>query len=257
MRTNANINGAYPPSTEWLEFKKRKGYFPYAVEKGWLIDEVPKDALSELDIIVDQIKDNNDLYPLYTKKLAGSIDKEYKVEMGDNVKKYVTQLIRRYEKESGGFLQNNYSKLFSNNRVNLTFSDHFWVNFQQKYEYNPLHVHNGLFSFVIWHTVPYYIEDETKKGPGSNKQLLMDNFNENGCFSFAWHNGVQMQTHEMPVDKTWEGKICLFPADLNHQVFPFYTSDDYRISFSGNIFLEGTPPPPPQPTQINKRHTNW
>ncbi len=56
-----DINGAYPPSTQWLEFKKRKGYFPYAPNKGWLIDDLPKDSLSELDIMVDQIKDNKNL----------------------------------------------------------------------------------------------------------------------------------------------------------------------------------------------------
>jgi hypothetical protein len=37
------------------------------------------------------------------------------------------------------------------------------------------------------------------------------------------------------VDNTWEGKMALFPADLNHIVYPFYTSEDYRISISGNV----------------------
>jgi hypothetical protein len=39
----------------------------------------------------------------------------------------------------------------------------------------------------------------------------------------------------MYVDKEWEGKIALFPAKLNHLVYPFYTSDEPRISISGNI----------------------
>jgi hypothetical protein len=41
--------------------------------------------------------------------------------------------------------------------------------------------------------------------------------------------------HDMCVDNTWEGKMALFPADLNHIVYPFYTSEDYRISISGNV----------------------
>jgi hypothetical protein len=31
-----------------------------------------------------------------------------------------------------------------------------------------------------------------------------------------------------------ENHFFLFPAELNHSVDPFYTSDKYRISVSGN-----------------------
>ena len=33
--------------------------------------------------------------------------------------------------------------------------DKLWVNFQKKHEFNPLHNHSGLFSFVIWVKIPY------------------------------------------------------------------------------------------------------
>ena len=35
--------------------------------------------------------------------------------------------------------------------------------------------------------------------------------------------------------KSDEKKIIMFPAGLNHVVYPFYTSDDYRITISGNV----------------------
>lgn len=214
------------------------GFVEYQRNKGWLIDNVPKDALSELDSIVKEIRNDKNLYPLYNKQLAGSIDEEFYVPITPKIQAYVTSLIQRYEKESGGFLQKHYADLTGQQHLSLIFLDHFWVNFQKKYEYNPPHTHNGLFSFVIWHTIPYNLEDETKKGPGSKKKLLGNKYSENGCFSFMFYNGNKIETMELPVDKSWEGKICLFPADLNHQVYPFYTSDDYRITFSGNIFLE-------------------
>ena len=44
--------------------------------------------------------------------------------------------------------------------------------------------------------------------------------------------------HRIPIDSTWEGHIIMFPANLQHCVYPFYTSDDTRISFSGNILLD-------------------
>ena len=41
----------------------------------------------------------------------------------------------------------------------------------------------------------------------------------------------------LDVDNEYEGKIMMFPSSLVHCVYPFYTSDDYRISLSGNIWL--------------------
>ena len=34
-----------------------------------------------------------------------------------------------------------------------------------------------------------------------------------------------------------EGKMVFFPSALNHQVFPFYESDEERVSISGNIWF--------------------
>ena len=42
-------------------------------------------------------------------------------------------------------------------------------------------------------------------------------------------------THRLNIDKTWEGKIVMFPSYLMHTVYPFFTSDEYRISIAGNI----------------------
>ena len=57
-----------------------------------------------------------------------------------------------------------------------------------------------------------------------------------GHFVFVMNNDMgQIVSHAVPADKEWEGKMALFPASLNHQVYPFYTSDEYRISISGNI----------------------
>jgi hypothetical protein len=39
----------------------------------------------------------------------------------------------------------------------------------------------------------------------------------------------------LPVDETWEGKFAVFPAELHHQVYPFYSTDEVRISLSGNF----------------------
>ena len=50
-------------------------------------------------------------------------------------------------------------------------------------------------------------------------------------------NGTLIETL-FYLDSQYENTICVFPSILNHAVFPFYTSDEYRISVSGNIYLK-------------------
>lgn len=108
-----------------------------------------------------------------------------------------------------------------------------WVNFQKKNEFNPIHNHTGMYSFVIWHKVPYYANIENIASPG-RKAIG----NRSGKFEFSFTNILGNITGSViDVDKTYEGHMCLFPALLNHSVYPFYSSDDYRISISGNLFV--------------------
>lgn len=58
-------------------------------------------------------------------------------------------------------------------------------------------------------------------------------------FQFTYTDTLgQINQELIPVDKTYDGVLCIFPSKLNHQVYPFYTSDEYRISVSGNICLD-------------------
>ena len=38
-----------------------------------------------------------------------------------------------------------------------------WVNYQKKYDFNPIHIHSGVFSFVIWVQIPYDLTEERKR----------------------------------------------------------------------------------------------
>ena len=53
----------------------------------------------------------------------------------------------------------------------------------------------------------------------------------------------QIAVNNLRVDKSYEGTIIIFKSNLRHLVYPFHTSDDYRISISGNI-IAGPPPKP-------------
>ena len=96
-----------------------------------------------------------------------------------------------------------------------------WVNYQKKYEYNPPHDHFGAFSFVIWLSLPYDTEEEKKLYKSSTD------------FNFLYTQNGKIQ--QCPIDAS-EGDIVLFKADQWHSVQPFFLSDEFRVSISGNIF---------------------
>lgn len=99
-----------------------------------------------------------------------------------------------------------------------------WVNWMKKHDFNPPHDHQGLYSFVIWHKIPYNLADEQAHYPKvTNPRTSM--------FVFM----PQQDELALPLDKCHEGYMAVFPSTLMHYVAPFYTSDDYRISFAGNI----------------------
>jgi hypothetical protein len=99
-----------------------------------------------------------------------------------------------------------------------------WVNFQRKHEFARPHAHVGDFSFVLWISVPFLIHDET------------NNNIEAAAFCFHYTNSLGgLQNWTIPVDRTYEKRVILFPSDMTHSVYPFYSSDEYRIAVAGNI----------------------
>ena len=109
----------------------------------------------------------------------------------------------------------------------------FWINYQYKHEFNPMHYHGGIYSFVIWMKIPYNYEDQCKlpqfnRMKGRNKKP--------GMFEFEYTN-IFGDRSVIPyrLNDEYEGKMLFFPAKLAHQVFPFYETDEERVSISGNI----------------------
>jgi len=115
-----------------------------------------------------------------------------------------------------------------------------WVNFQKKGEFQPIHSHTGVFSFVIWMDIPYHSKDEAKlplaKSSCKNPP--------GGNFSFVTSDGISRTVKEQFIEMSpdMNGHCCFFPSNLAHQVYPFYTSDKDRISISGNILYHATEP---------------
>ena len=112
-----------------------------------------------------------------------------------------------------------------------------WCNFQKRHEFNPPHDHSGIFSFVIFVQIPYDLKKEEACFPNivSEEKLWgMTNYTSKFAF-FNTNPEGEIRCAPLDVDKSYEGKMIIFPAKQVHMVFPFYTSKNYRITVSGNI----------------------
>ena len=109
-----------------------------------------------------------------------------------------------------------------------------WCNFQKKYEFNPVHDHSGVYSFVIWIQVPSSFKEEIKLPFIKNSNSKCPNTIQ-FIYTTSLGTTVAQNYHLNP---SYEGTMLFFPAKLNHCVYPFYLSNKERISISGNISLD-------------------
>ena len=209
------------------EFSNNLGYIDEKIP-----DDVYKTILEEIDTAFTKKNPHN-------KKLVGNIEEQYYMSWEDNIKlfkveNYLRGLAGIYEKKF------NYMECMGNQTMSLNQGMSFdlrlrncWVNYMKKYEFNPIHNHSGLYSFVIFIKIPYNLKDEFKSLRTQNQNQRFP-----GCFSFYCGNGLgEFVPHVIEADRTWEQVIMLFPSITQHCVYPFYTSDDYRITVSGNLYL--------------------
>lgn len=160
-------------------------------------------------------------------RLAGNLKHEYALtpELQDAIKPVIeAAFFDRFNENQRAF---DYPELL---KIDWMFT---WCNFQRKYEFNPVHTHSGKYTFVWWVNIPFDIKDEMELEwvKGSNSASA-------SCFQFDYFpiNAVKavQQTFFLSREKD-EGTFLIFPSNIPHQVYPFYTSDELRISISGNF----------------------
>ena len=166
-------------------------------------------------------------------KLAGNLQREFKLSdiTTNDLEKHILPKTQEFE-ENFGMIPQEVNSIFKNrHKLSLGVS---WVNFQKKGEFNPLHNHDGVLSFALWIRMPYNIKAE--------QELIGSKYSNTpvpGHFQFVYSSAVgQSQCYDIPCDEMMEGYGILFSSKQLHCVYPFYTSDEYRISVSGNFYFE-------------------
>ena len=208
--------------------------FMYFNNLGYLQHKFSNSELQPIRAEIEEIKKDFTLYDSkkHNSKLAGNIRKEYILEQSHSIIRQLTYpLVMEYENHF------NFLKCFDMMTQNFPIElGKCWVNFQKKGEFNPVHSHDGIWSFVIYISVPFNIEEELKHSPGYES-----NNNCSGHFQFLYTNALgNINQNTIPVDKSFENTILVFPSKLVHTVYPFFTSDDYRISISGNYYFDNS-----------------
>jgi hypothetical protein len=210
---------------------------------GYLSCKLPSDVFSTIqEEVYDILKTNFSGATAFNNYLAGSIQHEYGLYRSvDVLNKFMKKVVPEYWQ-----FVNEHDKC--NIPLNITKKNgdglpSLWVNYQKKYEYNPLHDHSGILSFVVFVKIPYTLTDEERLPSIANS----NNKDSIPHFSFVYpshpntHSDPRYKPvaeHNINVDKSYEGTLILFPSWLQHCVTPFYTSNEYRITVAGNLYLE-------------------
>jgi hypothetical protein len=138
-------------------------------------------------------------------------------------------LCAKYQKE----FDNNLGDSVAVSGKHPYFLGSWWVNYQNQHEFNPLHKHGGVYSFVIWMKIPTHYKDQQRLPISSNS-----NNDSVSNFEFVYTDICgKIMNWDYEMCPELEGTLVFFPSDLNHQVYPFYNCSEERISISGNIML--------------------
>lgn len=187
------------------------------------IDNVPIDVIDYLKNNISNVSHNHEL--------AGQIKKEYRYQNWPKcVENFLLSFVNTQVMDP--IIKQAVNKIKITTKKKPYCVNHLWVNLQKKYEFNPVHSHSGVLSFIIFLKIPYNLEDEDKVFPKTSGEFSASRL----CFLINDYMGEILEL-KINVDKSFENKMLLFPAKLNHLVYPFFTSDEERITVSGNISI--------------------
>ena len=201
----------------------------YLPNYGVLSGLFPTPLFASIKKEAKEIEKNFKKAQFFGHNLAGNIKREY--ELKKNHKGIEDFLINTAKEYDAAF---NYIQSVKVGTADVPLvMDKAWINFQAKHEFNPLHTHSGIYSFVGFIRVPY-TEKEITHTPGSKSNSPCA-----GALEFKYSNMLgNIAGFTFQAAQEDEGLFFFFPAKLNHSVYPFYTSNKYRVTISANLVLK-------------------
>jgi hypothetical protein len=201
------------------------------ISPGYLKAKLPDQVRAEIQKSIDGLE-NGSIPSIENRPLGRRhLTSETKLPVTPLAKEFVEDLCYEYDNVFKGGDHVFWSQVnFDDRHLGRYDAKNMWINHSYKYDFNPVHSHEGCFAFVIWVDIPYNLEDELALHDG---HAMM-----NSLFTFQWTNAKgKLRTEPLYVDKSWEWNIIVFDAFLPHSVFPFYTSDKARVSIAGDVYV--------------------
>jgi len=198
------------------------------VNCGFVLDDLNPFLIKRIQAVTAQFKEN---FKNTARIKSYNLDAELPDDLKTDIEKEARRLIIAHESRYHYFnkMYNSITSIPAD-QVELEL-ERIWVNIQRKTEFLPVHNHSGIYSFVLWTDIPYAMADEVAHSPNPTTEK-----NRAGLFQFVYTDTLgKIGLLTLPVDCKWQGKMCVFPSELNHQVYPFYSSDDVRVSIAGNF----------------------
>ena len=179
--------------------------------------KIPDKTIEILNNHIDEIlKDENKIEELYHgKNLAGEIKYEIKLTK-DFLNKHLYELLKNYVF--------NFVKSTTKKELKTFDIISCWAVCQFESDYNPVHWHNGHISGVMYTKMPKDFGSSYKK----------DNWNGNIAFL---QGATQFTSTGAFRAKPEIGDLYLFPSNMMHTVYPFFSNEERR-SISFNAFLD-------------------
>ncbi len=190
--------------------------------------DIGEEFLNFLNLIASQSKEEKRNVGA---TLAGNISEQYSavlkenqsIEFLDKIRRHVFNAIIEFEKK---YNTSNEEYIYLD-KFQFHLGPGAWINYQHSGEFNPLHNHTGQLSAVIYIDVPECIAEE-------NQSALQTNAPSSGKISWVY-GSIDYATDYHFTHQPKTGEIFLFPAGLQHMVYPF-KSDVERISMSFNVY---------------------
>ena len=204
---------------------------------GLIVDRINDFDFLTISKEVELIRKNFEVADKANKDLVGQLEQEYTLHDSRNIIEKNAIRLANYFNQQNMHSANSLSILESNQRslYDLVL-DSCWVNFQKKYEFQPIHDHSGVYSFIIFYEIPFELKKEFELSPGRDSRT-----NYAGVLNFHYVSYLgKIASLTIPADMHWKKRMLLFPADLKHSVYPFFSSDNYRITISGNLSIKFT-----------------
>ena len=128
---------------------------------GYIVADVPSLVAAELRESMDSLKKipENDA----RKTLRGHLQEEWSLPLTKEISAFTRCLSYEYIKQFGFQPAMGVAETMRDIETSDFKLQRLWVNYQKKYDFNPLHIHSGIFSFVIWVQIQYDLKKEQER----------------------------------------------------------------------------------------------